>query len=105
MREQNGRGPVGDPLVACGGRVQAVVRVRERPPAVSPTECQAPSALLATPGPRYWAPGHVVDVVQCAGRHVTQTPKGPAMTEYLIAAVLFVAMVTTLIYLWKREHG
>jgi len=27
------------------------------------------------------------------------------MTDYLIAAVLFVAMVTTLIYLWKREHG
>ena len=26
------------------------------------------------------------------------------MTDYLIAAVLFVAMVTTLIYLWKREH-
>jgi hypothetical protein len=28
-----------------------------------------------------------------------------AMTEYLIAAVLFVAMVTILIYLWKREHS
>jgi len=27
------------------------------------------------------------------------------MIDYLIAAVLFVAMVTTLIYLWKREHG
>jgi len=27
------------------------------------------------------------------------------MTDYLIAAVLFVAMVTTLIYLWKRERG
>jgi hypothetical protein len=27
------------------------------------------------------------------------------MTDYLIAAVLFVAMVTTLIYLWKREHS
>jgi len=27
------------------------------------------------------------------------------MTNYLIAAVLFVAIVTTLIYLWKREHG
>jgi len=26
------------------------------------------------------------------------------MTNYLIAAILFVAMVTTLIYLWKREH-
>ena len=28
-----------------------------------------------------------------------------AMTDYLIAAVLFVAVVTTLVYLWKREHG
>jgi hypothetical protein len=28
-----------------------------------------------------------------------------AMTEYLIAAVLFVAMITTLVYLWKREHS
>jgi len=27
------------------------------------------------------------------------------MTDYLIAAVLFVAMVTTLVYLWKRERG
>jgi len=27
------------------------------------------------------------------------------MTDYLIAAVLFVAMVTTLVYLWKREHS
>jgi len=27
------------------------------------------------------------------------------MTDYLIAAVLFVAMITTLIYLWKREHN
>jgi hypothetical protein len=27
------------------------------------------------------------------------------MTEYLIAAILFVAMVTTLVYLWKREHS
>jgi xanthine/uracil permease len=26
------------------------------------------------------------------------------MTEYLVSAVLFVAMITTLIYLWKREH-
>jgi hypothetical protein len=26
------------------------------------------------------------------------------MTDYLISAVLFVAMVTILIYLWKREH-
>jgi hypothetical protein len=28
-----------------------------------------------------------------------------AMTEYLIAAILFVAMITTLVYLWKREHS
>jgi len=27
------------------------------------------------------------------------------MTDYLISAVLFVAMVTVLIYLWKREHS
>jgi len=27
------------------------------------------------------------------------------MTDYLIAAILFVAMITTLIYLWKREHS
>ena len=33
------------------------------------------------------------------------TEGAPAMTEYLIAAVAFVAMVTTLVYLWKREHG
>jgi len=26
------------------------------------------------------------------------------MTDYLISAVLFVAMITALIYLWKREH-
>jgi len=26
------------------------------------------------------------------------------MTDYLISAVLFVAMITVLIYLWKREH-
>jgi hypothetical protein len=26
------------------------------------------------------------------------------MTDYLIAAVLFVAIVTTMVYLWKREH-
>lgn len=28
-----------------------------------------------------------------------------AMTEYLIAAVLFVAMLTALVYLWKRERS
>ena len=28
-----------------------------------------------------------------------------AMTDYLIAAVLFVAMITILVYLWKREHS
>jgi len=27
------------------------------------------------------------------------------MTDYLIAAILFVAMITTLVYLWKREHS
>jgi len=27
------------------------------------------------------------------------------MTDYLIAAVLFVAIITTLVYLWKRERG
>jgi hypothetical protein len=27
------------------------------------------------------------------------------MLEYLLAAVLFVAMITTLVYLWKREHS
>jgi len=26
------------------------------------------------------------------------------MTDYLISAVLFCAIVTVLIYLWKREH-
>jgi len=26
------------------------------------------------------------------------------MTDYLIAAILFVAIITTLVYLWKREH-
>ena len=31
--------------------------------------------------------------------------KGTGMTDYLISAVLFVAMVTLLIYLWKREHS
>jgi len=27
------------------------------------------------------------------------------MLDYLLAAVLFVAMITTLVYLWKREHS
>jgi len=27
------------------------------------------------------------------------------MTHILIAAILFVAMITTLVYLWKREHS
>jgi hypothetical protein len=27
------------------------------------------------------------------------------MLEYLLAAVLFVAMITTLVFLWKREHS
>jgi hypothetical protein len=40
------------------------------------------------------------------GNRTWQTPKGPApMFDYLIAAVLFVAIVTTLVYLWKRERG
>jgi hypothetical protein len=26
------------------------------------------------------------------------------MTDYLVSAVLFVGMITLLIYLWKREH-
>jgi hypothetical protein len=26
------------------------------------------------------------------------------MTNYLISAVLLVAMITVLVYLWKREH-
>jgi hypothetical protein len=26
------------------------------------------------------------------------------MTDYLIAAILFVAMITTMVYLGKREH-
>jgi hypothetical protein len=39
------------------------------------------------------------------GNRAPQTPKGSAMTDYLIAAVLFVAIVTTLVYLWKRERG
>jgi hypothetical protein len=41
-----------------------------------------------------------------AGKSTLQTTEGvSAMTDYLIAAVLFVAMVTTLVYLWKREHS
>ncbi len=32
-------------------------------------------------------------------------PKGHTMTEYLIAAILVAAMVTILVYLWKREHS
>jgi len=26
------------------------------------------------------------------------------MVDYIVAAVLFVAMITTLVFLWKREH-
>jgi len=26
------------------------------------------------------------------------------MVDYVVAAILFVAMLTTLVYLWKREH-
>ena len=40
------------------------------------------------------------------GRNVRRNHRrGSAMTDYLIAAVLFVAMITTLVYLWKREHS
>ncbi|MCW2895321.1 MAG: hypothetical protein JWO75_4810, partial [Actinomycetia bacterium] len=43
--------------------------------------------------------------VRFAGKSAPQTTEGVrAMTDYLIAAVLFVAMITTLVYLWKREH-
>ena len=38
-----------------------------------------------------------------AGQTTEGAPR--AMTMYLIAAVLFVAIITTLVYLWKREHG
>jgi hypothetical protein len=44
-------------------------------------------------------------VIQCRRRRGVDIKGARGMTEYLIAAVLFVAMVTTLIYLWKREHG
>jgi hypothetical protein len=27
------------------------------------------------------------------------------MLDYLVAAILFVAMITTLVFLWKREHS
>jgi len=41
-----------------------------------------------------------------AGKGTLRTTEGvSAMTDYLIAAVLFVAMITTLVYLWKREHS
>jgi hypothetical protein len=44
--------------------------------------------------------------VQFAGKRASQHNEGVrAMTEYLIAAILFVAMITTLVYLWKREHS
>ena len=35
---------------------------------------------------------------------MSDQPRG-VMTDFLIAAVLFVAMITTLVYLWKREHS
>lgn len=37
--------------------------------------------------------------------HTANHRRVSAMTDYLIAAVLFVAMITTLVYLWKREHS
>jgi hypothetical protein len=33
------------------------------------------------------------------------TGRVPPMTDWLIAAVLFVAIITTLAYLWKRERS
>jgi len=51
-------------------------------------------------------PGHAI--IMTYNSLVTarrNAPKGYAMTEYLIAAILFVAIVTTLVYLWKREHS
>jgi hypothetical protein len=36
---------------------------------------------------------------------VTTEGDRPAMTNYLIAVVVFVAIITTLLYLWKRDHG
>jgi len=45
-------------------------------------------------------------VTRPSGKRAPQSSEGaPAMTEYLIAAILFVAMITTLVYLWKREHS
>jgi hypothetical protein len=43
--------------------------------------------------------------VRFAGNRTSEHLEGYAMTDWLIAAVLFVAIVTTLVYLWKREHG
>jgi hypothetical protein len=41
-----------------------------------------------------------------AGKSARQTTEGVrAMTQYLISAILFVAIITTLVYLWKREHS
>lgn len=41
-----------------------------------------------------------------AGKSTLPTTEGVrAMTQYLIAIVLFGAIVTTLVYLWKREHS
>jgi hypothetical protein len=45
-------------------------------------------------------------VYAARGNHAPQSTEGVrAMTNYLIAAILFVAMITTLVYLWKREHS
>jgi len=55
---------------------------------------------------RLGVPGAGRRSVQFAGKRASQRTEGVrAMTEYLIAAILFVAMVTTLVYLWKREHS
>jgi hypothetical protein len=41
----------------------------------------------------------------CSQARTSEHWRVRVMTDYLIAAVLFVAMVTALVYLWKREHS
>jgi hypothetical protein len=75
----------------------------------------ATNSLMSSHGPdtplTRWSTWHVPCLmlcgyrVQCAGKRASQRTEGVrAMTEYLIAVVLFVAIITTLVYLWKREH-
>ena len=67
------------------------------------TKCRPPRVLPWRTGvPRS---RHAPMAYNSPGNRAPQTPKGSAMTDYLIAAVLFVAIVTTLVYLWKRERG